>query len=939
MYSATQREHLSQTSCEVRFDGLVRTLYATDASIYQVEPMGVAFPRNAEEASAVIRAAIGSGVPVIPRGAGTGLAGGAIGEGLVVDFAKHNREISHFDPEQRTVRVGAGVVLDQLNLFLKPHGLIFGPDVATSSRATLGGMIANDSSGARAPLYGTTAEHVASMQAVLADGRIVEVGAGYDTLADMRQAVDEIVQCSADTIRERRPDTLAKHWSGYGIDRYLRQNGNLVNILSGSEGTLAGIMSAELKLVHLPQEKALALYFFDSVEEAMQATVEFLDLKPAAIEHIDRLLLDQTRGQHAFKSARSLMELDDKPCEAMLIVEFYDNVGDKIAALEQRRVGNRHMVVVDPKDMAMIWALRKAGLSLLTGRKGPAKPIAGIEDAAVRPEQLPDYVRGLQDIMGRLDVQGSFYGHAAAGLLHVRPVIDLHEEHDIKKFRALCDEVADLVAAFKGSLAAEHGVGMARTEYMAAQLGPELMDAMRAVKNLFDPEGLLNPGKLIPDGRFAIDTLLRQGAGHRIELPFDPVLAFAAKDESFVGNLEQCNGCGGCRKDEPTMCPTYLATGEEIMSTRGRTNAIRAAMEHRVDGEPLESQELSDAISNCLACKACTNECPSNVNMTLLKAELLYARQRRRGLMVRERMVSEFDRSARMASLAPGMANFMMRQPWVRRFMDQYIGFTKQRPFPTFARQRFDTWFKNHTPKGDGRRGLIYLWDDTSVRHCEPEIGKAAVAVLEAAGYRVALASGHVCSGRPAFSTGRLDYAKKCGQKNVNLFKRIEKAPIVFLEPSDYSMFVEDYRELGVNGWDEVAAQCQLFEDLLYELLKEEPDAVKFTDGFTWVAVHSHCHTKAIADPATAERLARLLPNSEVVQLNTGCCGMAGQFGQLSEKYDLSVKVAEPLVHQINELRAGTDVVACGTSCRHQIDHLTPVRPLHIAELLAQNLA
>src|SRR6266446_1639699 len=425
MTSAQERK-IKQTGCDARFDNLTRQLYATDASIYQIEPVGVAFPKSAEQASLVIRAAAYAVLSVTPRGAVTILVGNAIGEGLIVDFSRYNRQITELDLEKRSVRVGAGVVLDQLNDSLKPHGFCFGPDVATSSRATLGGMIANNSSGARCPIYGTTADHVISLEIVLADGRLEKIGASHESLVREQAKIEKLV-CAANTeMAERWPPGLIKRWPGYGIERFLRAPNDLTNILAGSEGTLAAIFSAELKISPLPREKGLGLIFFASVGEAMQATVDLLDLKPAAIEHIDRPLLDQTKGQLHFQAARDLLELDAQPCEAILIVEFYDDMAERLSILESRRIGLRKKILTDPAQMNLVWSVRKSGLSLLTGCVGAAKPVAFIEDAAVRPAQLPEYVRGLQSIMQSLGLEASYYGHAASGLLHVRPVLDLH---------------------------------------------------------------------------------------------------------------------------------------------------------------------------------------------------------------------------------------------------------------------------------------------------------------------------------------------------------------------------------------------------------------------------------------------------------------------------------------------------------------------------------
>lgn len=941
MTSAQQQATLASANCELAFDNLTRQLYATDASLYQIEPVAVAFPRGSRQASALIIAAMQAGISVIPRGAGTGLVGGAIGDGLVIDFPRYNRSITDLDLERKTVRVGPGVVLDQLNQFLRPHGFCFGPDVATSARATLGGMIANNSSGAHTPAYGTTGDHINELEIVLADGQVVMVGPGHDTLRRQRELVEDIACLHSLTIEECMPPGLLKRWPGYGIERCRREPGNLNHLLCGSEGTLAAITSAELKLVPLPREKGLGLLFFASVAEAMQATVELLDLKPAAIEHIDRVLLDQTRGQREFQAARNLLELEENPCESLLLVEFFEDVEDRLNALEGRELGLRRKILRDATQQGLVWALRKAGLSLLTGRPGDAKPVTGIEDSAVRPEQLPAYVEDLQSLMAQRGLEASYYGHAAAGLLHVRPVLDLHTRDGLKKFRQIACEVSALVRQYQGSLAGEHGVGIARTEFMAQQLGEALTGVMRQIKASFDPHNLFNPGKVVSDGRFEIDDNLRLGAGYELKLPFAPVLAFAAKDGSFTRNLEQCNGCGGCRKETPTMCPTFLVTGEEIMSTRGRANAIRAALDLRgvEGGDPLRSAELEAALSNCLSCKACTRECPSNVNLTLLKAELLHARIQRDGLSLRERLFSSVDLLGKWGCRFPWLANRAVDSLLVRSFLAKLLGIAWQRPLPHYAKQRFDRWFSRRPTPDTAHRGRVLLWDDTFCRYHEPQIGMAAVMVLEAAGYEVALVKGRKCCGRPAFSQGHLTRARELGQHNLDLLNReAGQSPLLFLEPSCYSMFVQDYRELNLEVTEQVMSRCFLFEQFIEDLLTQEPGALHFKPKAAKVIIHAHCHAKALLDTRFLLDLAQRLPEREVSMLDTGCCGMAGAFGVLAEKYELSLKVAEPLALKVRGQPFGTVVVASGTSCRHQIGHLAPVRPRHMAEVLAEAL-
>ncbi|MGC1321351.1 MAG: FAD-linked oxidase C-terminal domain-containing protein, partial [Candidatus Udaeobacter sp.] len=839
---------------------MTRQLYSTDASIYQIHPVGAAFPKTAEQASLVIHATADAGLSITPRGAGTSLVGNAIGDGLIVDFSRHNRQIADLDLEKRSVRVGAGVVLDQLNEFLKPHGFCFGPDVATSSRATLGGMIANNSSGARCPIYGTTAHHVISLKIVLADGRIVTVGEAVSfpcnetaSLEPERQQILKIVREHSTEMAERWPPGLIKRWPGYGIERFLRVPDDLTNILAGSEGTLAAIFSAELRISPLPREKGLGLIFFASIAEAMQATVELLDLKPAAIEHIDRPLLDQTKGQLQFQAARDLLELESKPCESILLVEFYDDVSrkdglgsrrnmtagkpsllgaavaEKLSLLQSKKIGLRTKILTDPAQMNMVWSVRKSGLSLLTGCIGAAKPVAFIEDAAVRPAQLPDYVRGLQSIMKPLGLTASYYGHAASGLLHVRPVLDMHSAADLKKFRQVADETSALVRQFKGSLSAEHGVGIARTEYMRGQLGNQLLEVMREIKRAFDPKNVFNPGKIFAcshgavsprpgsrEQRFdtarrlrshRIDNHLRGNFTRPLELPFQPVLAFAFKDQSFTGNLEQCNGCGGCLKQSGIMCPTFIATHDEVMSTRGRANIIRAALELRLPrndglggrrsmttgkpsllGDPLKSDVLDAALSNCLSCKGCTPECPSNVNLPLLKAEMLHARWHRDGLPLRERMLSNVDLLGKLGCLMPRLTNRLLGFKAVRIAMEKTIGISARRSLPHYASERFDRWFSRHcrasvsARKAFGvhrnalqkKRDKVILWDDTFVRYHEPHSGIAAVKVLEAFGFEVALVKNRRCCGRPAFSQGNLDAASKLAKHNLDLLSSLQ---------------------------------------------------------------------------------------------------------------------------------------------------------------------
>jgi FAD/FMN-containing dehydrogenase/Fe-S oxidoreductase len=933
----SQRLALEGSGCEVRTDMLTRCLYAVDASIYRVEPAAVAFPRSAADAARLLSAAANNGVEITPRGAGTGLAGGALGAGLVVDFARHNRTISDFDAERGVVRVGAGVVLDQLNSELGRHGLWFGPDVATSSRATLGGMIANNSSGAHAPVYGTTADHVVALELVLADGTVAVVGREDGGLPEIRDGADVIVAEFAETIAERLPEGLVKRWPGYGLDRALRTPGDLTQLLAGSEGTLAGIASAIVGVVPRPHERFLGVVFFDSVEVALQAAAELADIGAAATEHIDRAVFDQTAGKRAFAAARELLRLDDEPCDSLLMVEFFDD-DSGLSELERRDVGSRTLAVRNRQDQELVWSLRRAGLSLLTSRAGPAKPVGFIEDVCVRPDRMPEYAAGLRAILVPLGLEASFYGHAASGELHVRPVLDLHDPADITKLRTVADQVSELCQRFKGSLTAEHGVGLGHTEHVEEHLGPVLVEATRRIKKLFDPLGVMNPGKIIDDGRYRIDRNLRLGEGSIIELPFEQAFDWVGRDAGFVANLEQCNGCGGCLKAPPTMCPTFSISGDEALSTRGRSNTIRAALEGRFDGpSPLLADELNEVLSSCLSCKACVTECPSNVDMAHLKAELVHARNRENGKSLIDRLISSADLLGKIGTTLPGPANLMLGWRPLRRLMQRLLGLDADAPLPPFAGQRFDRWFRGRNGSAAESRKRVILWDDTWVRYHEPSIGRAAVEVLEALGFEVVLAEGRVCCGRPAASRGLLDELRRNAEHNLGLLRDTDES-IVFLEPSCWSVVVDEYRQLGIDGADEVSGRCILFEQLVAEVFEDGGAKEVFADRSEEVAVHGHCHAKALADATTTISLLGEMPGVNARQLDTGCCGMAGAFGMLTTHRELSHLVARPLVSALDALQADTAVVASGTSCRHQIADLTDRRPLHLAEFLAGRL-
>ena len=945
-YSATmadlteqQKRFLSATGCEVAYDHLTRHLYATDASIYRVKPLAVAFPKTVAEVEAITRAAHECGVPITPRGTGSGVTGGAIGPGLVIDFSRYLKRMGDFDPDTLSIRVEPGLVLDVLNNRLKRHGFVFGPEVATSSRATIGGMVGNDSSGARTLLYGTTADHVLAIEGVLVNGERVKITSKGTEPRSLGERLSQLIEPAREEIARRFSADLPKRWPGYGLDRFIRRGGNPCYIVVGSEGTLVLVTALELRVVHLPRQVGMAVLFFNSLDEALECAPQLVELKPAAVEVVDRILFDQTKGQLQFANVRQFLGLDEFMGECFLIVEVYEEVEDKLATITQWVRGARVITTIDRSKINGVWSLRKAGLSLLTAKKGPKKPVAGIEDTVVRVGQLAEYAQEIRHLLNQFGVKASFYGHAEAGLLHIRPMLDLRDVNDLGKFRAIADAISELVQRYNGSIAGEHGCGMARTEYLHRHLGPELYSVLSKIKSLFDPSGLLNPGKIIDTGVYKIDSHLRMGPGYRISLPFEPQLRFAKRDESFLANLDQCNGCAACRKLTPTMCPTYIATGREEMSTRGRCNTIRAALENQfAPDNPLNAPELWKVLSTCLSCKACTTECPSNVNLPLLKAELLHAKNKMQGLSLATLLFAYIDVVSGLAAKFPSLTNAVLGKPLIKLLMRKLFGISTKRNLPKVSGRKFHAWYERHAV-ATGLPRTVVLWDDTYVRYYEPEIGISAVRVLNALGYNVVLVPDRKCCGRPAFSQGLLDRAKRLGTHNIRLLSQYpQHIPVIFLEPSCWSMFVDDYIELDVPGAPEVAKRCFLFDQFLAREIKDRNVEELFDRREELIVIHTHCHSKSLADQEHLHEVVMKLPGRECVILNTGCCGMAGAFGMREDNYELSVKIAQPLIEQINSFPPEAKIVLGGTSCRQQVAQLTNRHPLHLAQVFESAL-
>jgi FAD/FMN-containing dehydrogenase/Fe-S oxidoreductase len=931
----------SRIEGEVRFDQLTRTLYSTDASIYQIEPIGVVIPRHVGDVEEAVRLASREGVPVLPRGGGTSLAGQAVGEALILDFSKYMRHLIEVSPEEGWVSVQPGIVHDVLGAQLKPYGLRFGPETATSNRANIGGMVGNNSAGARSLVYGKTVENTLEVRTVLSDGTQVTFGPverselaskleGDSLEASIYRKAMAIAETHRDEIDRKYPK-IPRRVSGYNLDELLNPDHvNLAKLIVGSEGTLATVVEAKLQLVPLPPAVGLAVLHFDGLLPALETGTDILELEPSAVELVDEMVMDLARKSLEYSRRMHFVQGNPK---ALIIVEFSGESEKRVNAkldMLEKRVGPsaKPMVrVLDAAGQANVWKVRKAALPLLLGLPGDHKPIAFVEDTAVAPERIPDFIRRFEEILGSHGTIGSFYAHAGAGCLHIRPLVNLKDKAEVTKMTTIANEVFDLVIEFGGSMSGEHGDGLARSHFNERLFGEQIYGAFKELKAAFDPKGIMNPGKVVDAP--AMDQSLRYGEAYRVREPAT-VFPYAAEG-GFARAIELCNGAGVCRKNlEGTMCPSFMVTRDEEHSTRGRANALRAVLDGRLPAEDMTSERLHEVMDLCISCKGCKAECPSNVDMARLKSEFLSIYHRKHGYSLRDRLFSRPDMAGRLGVAAAPLANWLIRQNWFREVLERVAGIDRRRSLPQFAAQTFESWFERRDVKsGAGKK--VVLFHDTFMNYHEPEIGKAAVAVLEASGYDVVLAKKECC-GRPAISKGMLERARELAGRNVAALSAFARdgVPIVGLEPSCILTLRDEYPDL-VPGEDakKVAEHSVLLEEL-------EGLDLSFPHPSSSVLVHGHCHLKALVG---TEPLSAFLEkmSSQVSFVDSGCCGMAGSFGYEQEHFDVSLQMAERrLLPAVRDAADETVVVAPGTSCRHQIADATGRRALHPAELAAR---
>jgi FAD/FMN-containing dehydrogenase/Fe-S oxidoreductase len=947
-----QRDLEAALDGEVRFDRVSRALYSTDASVYQIEPRGVVIPRSAEDVVKAIAIAARHHVPVTPRGGGTSQAGQAIGTGLVLDTSKHLNRILAIDPDARTARVQPGVVLDELNAALLPFRLRFAPDVSSSSRATLGGMMANNSSGARSILYGKTIDHVREQEVALADGAIARFGAvspaeaeryaaGSGIEADAYRTLPALARASAGEIDRRFPRVL-RRVGGYNLDHFVNPAApvDLTRIMVGSEGTLGFVVEATVALVPLPAAKALLTLEFDHLLEALAATPLILRHQPSAVEVMDDFILGYSRENATLDALRRTVAADGA---SLLCVEFYADHGDELPAridalerdLQGASIHCRSRRWLDPAAQARIWGLREASLGLSTAMKGDGKAISFVEDTAVPPDRLADYIARFLQIISRHKTSAGIYAHASVGCLHVRPVVNLKTSEGVAAFEWIANEVADLVLEFGGALSGEHGDGLVRGAFNEKMFGPELYNAFRSVKRTFDPEGLFNPGRIVDTP--PITSHLRFGAGY--QTPDPPTHFDYGTHGGFGRAVEMCSGVGACRKTlAGTMCPSYMVTRDEAHTTRGRANALRLAMTGGLGDTGLADEGVKEVLDLCLECRACKSECPVGVDVARYKSEFLAGYWERHGQPVATRLFGRIDEFAAFSSRLAPIANAVGSSAIGRRIAESIAGVDRRRMPPRWVRRTLRHRLAGARVRTGDPRAVLFA--DTFTSHVEPEIGVAAFEILDRSGLGAGLAE-HVCCGRPMISQGLLDGARELAARNTALLYPIASRgkAIVFVEPSCLSAVREDAPDLLAGPMREkarvVAAQSVLFEEYLDREIEAGRASLSLRRGPPRVMLHVHCHQRSMGLAAPAARLLARIPSATVVDLDAGCCGMAGSFGYMRDHYEVSRAIGErKLLPAARSLPDGAVLCAAGTSCRHQVAHFTSANAVHPAVLL-----
>jgi len=966
-----------QLEGELYDDKTIRTLYATDASAYRELPLAVAVPKSANDIRTLIQFARTNKTSLIPRTAGTSLAGQVVGGGIVVDVSKYFTKIVELNKAENWVRVQPGVIRDELNMFLKPHGLFFGPETSTANRAMIGGMVGNNSCGSNSVVYRSTREHLLEVKALLSDGAEVEfkplsidefhakceggsLEAGiYKTTRTLLSNYDNQLE-----IRKEFPKkTVERRNTGYAIDVLLETapftagepDFNFCKLIAGSEGTLAFITEIKLNLVPLPpKETGLLCVHFNSIDESLRANLIALQYRPSASELIDHYILECTKENKEQLKNRFFVQGDPG---AILVIEFARTNREDIIAIagqveaDMRAAGlGYHFPLLFGEDSKKIWTLRKAGLGLLSNLPGDDKAVPVIEDTAVDVHDLPAYIRDFNDILKKHNLYSVHYAHAGSGEIHLRPILNLKTAEGNRLFRTIAEEIASLVKKYNGSLSGEHGDGRLRGEFIKQMVGEKNYELLKQIKKAWDPENIFNPNKIVDTP--PMNTMLRYTPGQQTPA-FKTVFRFHNQD--VLQHAEQCNGSGDCRKTQlsgGTMCPSFMATRNEKDTTRARANILREFLTHSDKLNRFDHKEIYEVMDLCLSCKGCKSECPSNVDVAKLKAEFLQHYYDANGVPFRSKLIANFSRSARLGAMMPGMYNFMMTSRGISNTIKKISGFAVDRSMPTLHSITLRSWFKKRRIQRSNRlqeknpRRKIYLFCDEFTNYNDTQIGITSIQLLERLGYEVVIPQ-HEESGRAWLSKGLIRKAKEIAHRNITQLQSVvsSTSPLIGIEPSAILTFRDEYIDLADDDILDAAKKLSANVFLIDEFLASEIEKGYITeDLFTkdkrTIFLHGHCQQKALSSVAASVKLLSLPQNYTVETIPSGCCGMAGSFGYEKEHYDLSMKIGElVLFPAVRKQSADAIMAAPGTSCRHQIKDGTGKKALHPVEVLYQALA
>jgi len=968
------KKHLETLAAAIEgdlfFDNTMRILYATDASVYRELPLGVAMPKHKSDVKKIIEFANKHNISMIPRSAGTSLAGQCVGTGLVVDVSKYMTSIVELNTEEHWIKVQPGVVRDELNAFIEPHGLQFGPNTSTANRCMIGGMVGNNSCGSTSIVYGNTRDHLLEVEVILSDGsEVIFKALNKDefyqklTLKNLegeiyRHLHEELSKPNQqEEIRKEFPKSnIKRRNTGYAVDVLLeseiftagKPQFNFCNLIAGSEGTLAFLIEIKINLLPLPpKHKLLVCSHFTTVQESLEAVLIAMKHQPEKVELMDKIIMDCTKESSLYKQNRFFIEGEP---EAVLVVEVaaetskevHQQADNLIAAYQKAGFGYAHPKVTAPKQIKQVWDLRKAGLGLLANIKGDAKAVAVIEDTAVDVIDLPAYIADFTKIMDDFGQRSVYYAHAGAGELHLRPILDLKQKKDRQLFHDIGEASAHLVKKYNGSLSGEHGDGRVRAEFIPIMIGENNYNLLKRLKFVWDAKNLFNPGKIVDAP--PMNTAMRYDENQETKT-FDTLFNFDETD-GILRAAEKCNGSGDCRKlplSGGTMCPSYQATRDEKSTTRARANILREMLtRHNDQPNPFNHKEIYDVLDLCLSCKGCTSECPSNVDISTLKAEFLHQYYKSNGIPFRAKVFSYIGKLNGLGAIIPSVTNFFLTNKVTSGAMKKLLKVAPERQLPILYKTTLRKWFKRFgsNPVGD-IKGTVYLFCDEFTNYNDTEIGIKAIQLLNKLGYDVKIIN-HEESGRTFISKGLLPQAQKMAQANVEIFKNIisNEIPLIGIEPSAILGFKDEYPKLVKKDQIETSKQlgenCLLLEEFLHrEVESGNISTTQFTEDKKHVLLHGHCHQKALSSVDYSAWVLGLPTNFTVEVIPSGCCGMAGSFGYELEHYEVSMKVGElVLFPAVRAAISDTIIAAPGTSCRHQIADGTSKKALHPIEIL-----